>query len=72
MVTLNVVHRSTDGLVFLDETQNQFNVLMHTSIVTDRDVNRKLMQIDDDQINNDILLSSPNNSPRRDSHESSL
>ena len=53
MTTLDIENRSTDGLAFLEEYQNQFNSLMQTSIITDRQINKILMNIDSNKGNFD-------------------
>ena len=84
MMILDIENRSTDGLAFLEDCQNQFNTLMETSIITDRVVNRKLMKIETNEDDYDLLnetsfmfrlpsmKSSGNNTPHKNSQEESI
>ena len=74
MMTLDIENRSTDGLSFLEEYQNQFNSLMQTSIIEDRQINKILMNIDSNKGNLDdehfmMMISSGNNTPRKNSSD---
>ena len=65
MTTLDIENRSTDGLSFLEDYQNQFNSLMQTSIITDRKIRKKLMIIESNKGNLDdehfmMMISSGN------------
>ena len=74
MTTLNIENRSTDGLAFLEDYQNQFNSLMQTSIITDRKINKKLMIVESNkgEFNEEdfmIMVSSSKNASRKDSRD---
>ena len=74
MTTLDIENRMVDGLAFLEEYQNQFNSLMQTSIITDRKINKILMNIDSNKGNFDdkhfmMMISSGDNRPRKDSSD---
>ena len=65
MTTLDIENRSQDGIAFLEESQNQFNSLMQTSIITDRKIRKKLMVIESNKGNLDdehfmMMISSGN------------
>ena len=55
ILMLDIENRSTDGLVFLEDSQSQFNTLVGSSIVTDKIVNKKLLMIEANEDDYELL-----------------
>ena len=70
-ISLDSIHRTSDGLVFLEDFQTHFNGLMKTSIITNTRIFKQLVKIDDNNmIEIDLFLDTPNSgSPRKQSNE---